>query len=215
MLNTYWFLKNQKRLLWLCNTPYVRKWFRWVLRIHRDCPPDKEIVRLLPACYHYQIAEDLYAADFRTHPKFAKRLYHALYYVWLACHVWDLIADRFAPELSFGFSTLTKYPDANVETNTVDGVVWEDTSTTTWATLRNDAGDSFNDSSSYLTPSSTIPGSVGWRAVILGFYRQLGRSIYLFDTSSLGAPATISAAILSLYGYSKADPNSDAPNINI
>jgi hypothetical protein len=33
-----WFRKHQGKLLWLCNSPVTRDWFRWLLRIHKDHP---------------------------------------------------------------------------------------------------------------------------------------------------------------------------------
>lgn len=52
--------------------------------------------------------------DFRTHDKFSKRLYYAFYPLWWTLHQWDtLFANNFAPQLNFGFDTLTAYPDAD------------------------------------------------------------------------------------------------------
>src|ERR1051325_3574255 len=84
-------------------------------------------------------------ADFRSHPKFAKRLYYAFRPVWWAMHIWDLAADRFIPRLSFGFDTLTAFPDAGTGVTAVDGPAGYNGQNVSFPTIR--AGTSANQSS--------------------------------------------------------------------
>jgi hypothetical protein len=115
-------------------------------------------------------------------------------------HFWDwCIADRWVPELSFGFATLEKYPDADPETNTMDGKVNleydVDTNLYTWFNLRdasvgNEVSDSVAEESYMQIGCDSSSGK----------FRHLKRSAFLFDTSALTTAAIISAATLSFYG---------------
>ena len=112
----------------------------------------------------------------------------------MAFHIWDLFADHYTPKLSLGFATLTVYPDANVESTTVDGEANRNGVDETWGTIRAGAGVGFNDSGGadrnfavLLTSNTTNQ------------YAQIYRSFFLFDISSLAAGQTISAAVLSFY----------------
>lgn len=149
--------------------------------------------------------------DFRTHLKFAKRVYFAFKPMWWAMHIWDeLFADRFAPQYGFGFSVLTAYPDPHPETSTVDGRVVQSGSNATWATIRDGAGDGarddFDGSENIITVNT---GTTTDR------FSMMIRSIFLFDTSSITAPATISDAVFSIYGHTKSDTLSASPTVNI
>lgn len=124
-----WFRKHQQILVGLLNVPIIKIWFRWVLRIRKcDCLLSEKINLILPNQFHKNArveGDKIFAtADFRTHWKYSKRIYHAFKWVWWTLHFWDwLIADRFLPELSFGLFTLTKSPDAGSGLVTSDGTV--------------------------------------------------------------------------------------------
>lgn len=205
-----WFLRNQKKLLWLLNNYFTKRWFRHALRIHRDdCPLEEQIVEIGPNRFVMKertmfqdgkmVCER--TADFRTHSKYAKRIYLAFWPFWWMMHVWDsLIADRFIPRLSFGFDTLTVRPNANVESVSVDGrvqnfgVVWSTTHDAADGSSAQDssANDYFTESY-FSTPTYTI-----------------NRAFFLFDTSALTASANISAAVFSLSGDGTAEENADS-----
>jgi hypothetical protein len=214
------FLRHQRTLLWLLNARLTRLWFRWVLRIHRDCPRDSRIIEIYPHAFvrlagyakvegHWQQQR---IADFRTHPKFAKRLYHAFKPLWWLMHVWDMVADPLIPSLSFGFSTLTVNPNADPESTTIDGQVQQTYSAgsgQSWATIRNAAGSGFRDN---VSPENIIyiasdSGSNNWKI--------MERSIFLFDTSALTSAASVSAATFSIFGNGKTDPQGWTPNVNL
>jgi len=105
-------------------------------------------------------------------------------------------------------ATLTVYPDPDIETTSVDGETSESGSQT-WATIIAAAGDAKTDDegTGYFVRIRA--------AVTLNDFTYLGRPIILFDTSALTAGATISAAVLSIYGLSKEDGPGWSPTYNI
>lgn len=196
--NEKWFDKNQKVLLWLLNSKLTKRWFRWILRIRKhDVGYDKIITSLLPNSYtvfEKFIGEQvLLTTDFRTHPKYGKRIYYAFKPLWWCIHAWDeVFADRYMPQWSYGFDTLTAYPDANPETTTVDGRFYTYTLSTWQLTHDASASDGADDNlasaqSLYAKDNDTGPS------------RQINRAMYLFDTSALPDGASVSAATLSIY----------------
>lgn len=210
------FLLHQDALLWLLNAPVLRWWFRWVLRIHgdRSAMRGRRITRILPHAIHWW--EGSYQKfEFRTHAKFGKRLYFAFRPLWWALHAWDwAIADRWLPELSFGFDTLTAWPnaDADADPTTTDGSVaqvYAAGSGQTWATIRAAAGTDASDDGTSAHLFYIIADTVSSRWV------QLRRGIHLFDTSALGVGAEVSAGTLSYYGSSKSEGISGTPSLNI
>jgi hypothetical protein len=197
MFGRAFFLKHQGKLLWLLNTPGVGEWFRYVLRIQgkRSSVGRRRIIGILPHAIFWR-QEGEYVAEFRTHAKFSKRLYFAFAPLWWAFHAWDwCVADRWIPQLSFGFSTLTEYPDADTETTSVDGPVrqtyaWY--SGVSWATIRGAAGSYANDTASENRFCGLVSDSN------TNMYIEMNRSIFLFDTSALTSAASISAATFSV-----------------
>lgn len=207
-----WFERHQALLLWLLNAPVLCLLVRWVFRIRSyDCPRDVEITHVGPNRFGWDHEDGRRTTDFRTHDKFSKRVYYALKPLWWALHYWDeAFADRYAPGLSFGFSTLTVYPQPNPASTACDG--WVSTGPglgdVSWATLIADGGGnhSATDTILYvLWEDGITPGTWDW----------LVRSITLFDTSALTASATISAGVLSVSGYSKSNDDLASPNIDI
>lgn len=155
-------------------------------------------------------------AEFRTNNKFSKRLYYGLYPIWWLMHQWDiLLANNFAPQYNLGFDTLTVYPDADPETNTVDGypyVFYGAGSGLDWSVLRVDdgsTGGAFDDNPIQLFLAYILADTTTNK------FRGLRRGIFLFDTSSLTSGAIISSAVVSIYGKSKADGASNSPQIGI
>ncbi len=92
---------------------------------------------------------------------------------------------------------LTVYPDAGSGSTTVDGTVERGTDGT-WSEVRDGAGTAVTTTNSFY---GTWLGCKGTTNVWDG----IRRCIFTFDTSGLGAGASISAAILSLYGFNKDD----------
>ncbi len=131
--------------------------------------------------------------------------------MWWVIHAWDyFLADRFIPQWSYGFSTLTKYPDPDPETTSVDGNVNRALANETWGTIRAGAGSNAGAAASedYFIRMASTGTSNQWST--------LHRAIFLFDTSALTSGATISAAVLSLFGVEKLDEaTAITPNIDI
>ncbi len=103
-------------------------------------------------------------------------------------------------------------PNPHPETSSVDGwVVHNDTGGLAWATLRASAG------------TSAAPSVGGVLDTIIGIrcdsitnkYDRLYRSIFLFDTSSLGTSITIASATLSIYGSNTGGWPGIIPKVNI
>lgn len=100
-------------------------------------------------------------------------------------------------------TTSTFYPDADPETTSVDGRVFEfQSGGVSWATIQSAAGTTASDSDTDIWAVRITPGSS------VNLWRTIIRSIYLFDTSSLPDNDIISSGTLSIYGLSKADPSS-------
>lgn len=114
-----WFALHQHRLLWCLNSPGIGRLMRRSLRINMadvSMPRNTKIVEIAPNHYTVQLPSGEYRSDFRTHPKYAKRVYYSWKTVWWLMHYWDeVFADRRVPALSFGFATLTAYPDPSIE----------------------------------------------------------------------------------------------------
>ena len=106
--------------------------------------------------------------------------------------------------------TLIFYPDADPETSSVDGyVAHSEAAGLTWAALIAAAGNQATDT------SSDEPGFSITAHADTGKWLRNARGIWLFDTSSLPATATIISATLSLFSSDKADNLNILPNINI
>jgi hypothetical protein len=202
--NQQWFAKNQRLLLWLLNAPIIKIWFRWVFRIRQhDCPLKTRITDIQPNNFSFG---DRYfkkkgkwfrerTTDFRTHPKFGKRAYYAFRPFWWTIHAWDwLIADRFVPRLSYGFSTLTQFPGSTGTDNPVDGVVGVNPAGSSWASIRAAAGDDAQ-------ITNTIDDSTLLQTNASAQYIHMYRAIHCFNTAALTSGASISSAVLSHYVF--------------
>lgn len=119
------------------------------------------------------------------------------------------------PEFGYPFeirASATYYPDAHVETASVDGMVGYSSGSNggdlVWADIRGHGGNIFRDD----TPTADNPAWLQTTAD-QDYYKILYRSIYLFDTSGLGSGAVISAAVFSFYGSAKADTFGITPDL--
>jgi len=211
MFDIDFFNEHQSKLLWLLNKPIVSKWFRYVLRINSDRSDIKtrQIDKIEPNAIFWSDG-DLTVGEFRTHDKFSKRLYHAFKYIWWLMHFWDwLVADRFIPQLSFGFATLTTYPDAgNPGTTTHDVDLWRYVAAgDTWnsfATGNGNGGDQTSTSQSavYIKSHTTT-----------NLFTENDRAQLLFDTSSITSNGQTFSAVLSIWRSSTFDGGNWAPNM--
>lgn len=101
----------------MANLPIAGRWLRRRLGLRRDLP----VTILRPMAAHYALPDGQFLAEVYTNWKFSRAVYHAFKPLWWAIHYWDeLIADRWLPELSYGFDTLTisatgGYPTTNFD----------------------------------------------------------------------------------------------------
>lgn len=186
----------------------IRCWGRHKFRIDQDKEgKGREVSDILPNGYFLTNADGNKTFIVRTHCKYAKRLYYGFLPIWWMLHLLDWLIQTWNPEFSFGFDTLTAYPDAHPETNTVDGFVRRFVSDSTWTDVRDGNGTYGEDN-----------GSAGWMCCLNrngdGTYGLMQRSIFLFNTSSLDDNAVISEANISVYKSGGAT-DSETPDYHI
>lgn len=184
------FLKNQTLLKWFSNTNYGKG----VLGHGLD-----KVDLILPNAVFKKEGET-YTAEFRTHDKYSKRLFYEYKPIWKAFHWFDEhIANVYIPKLNLGFDTLTVFPDANPESTSVDGRVWTENRLNNFSDIRNAASaDQAND-----TSASDFFVRLLAHASSSDQFAYLGRSLFLFDTSSLSSSATIDSSTISFFGTAK------------
>lgn len=117
--------------------------------------------------------------------------------------------DKAIYPVEIGASPETFYPDADPETNTVDGTV-RTSSISSWATVKalTTAG-WFDSAGDYIYPYyiKAFSNTNTWN--------RLARSIILFNTDSLPDDANITDVTLSLAGYAKVDDGYWTPKVNV
>lgn len=182
-----WFEYRQAKLLWLVNTRLGRR----LLRIHgnRSSVGKNKITKITPNSISWDDK-----TEFRTHDKFAKRLYYGLKPLWFVLHGWDTLLGN---KWSFGFDTLTQYPGSSGANNPVDGRTGRSGVDESRTVIISSAGNdtSYTDTANYLTQLTGSATTNQYSAAYL--------SIYLFDTSAIGDSDTVSAAVFSLWGAGK------------
>lgn len=200
-----WFKNHQRTLLWLCNTPVISAVFRRILCINgeRSSVGKRKIARILPNEITWATGKkNEYQSEYRTHDKYAKRLYYAFKPLWYAIHYWDiLVANPVKPAWNLGFDSLTAYPAAG-SNSPVDGRVFRSVTAETFSTIRAGAGTGASD-----TDSDDRMAQLASHASTSNNYYVLVRSIFCFDSSSLTASANISNDVFSLYGNDKTNGN--------
>jgi hypothetical protein len=97
------------------------------------------LLKLNHTLFTWQNNDGTFSTEFRTNAKFARRLYYALKPIWQVMHLWDKLVSP-VPYLNLGFDTLTKYPDADAETDTVDGDAQRSSVSQIWADILAGAG---------------------------------------------------------------------------
>lgn len=196
-----WFYKHQRILRWFANT----KVGRYVFRIHgkRSSVGKNKIALIEPNSITWIISKKngkfKLKTEFRTHNKFAKRLFYSFKPLWYLIHGWDMIANQVKPAWNLGFDTVTAYPSAGAA-SPADGVVGRGSGLDeSLATITAGAGLYGNPTSANiaitLITASTTSNQFG----------NLRRAIAGFDTSSIDDAATISSAVLSFYGTGQAN----------
>lgn len=220
MFNKEWFEKHQKLLLWLLNTPIVSSWFRSKLRIkdeveniaYRKVKLSKvEIARITPnAIFWIQNKKKRKVGfDIRTHDKFSKRLFLSFKPLWSLIHCWDTIfANNLNPKWNLGFDNFGPlYPAAGAN-SPVDGFTSRGGVDEDWATLRGGAGNAADVTGTQFLVQGLSASTTSNQ------YSQINRGHFLFDTSVIGAGATIDTAVISLWSNSKLNQLSGGASAN-
>ena len=146
MFNEKYFKKNQKLLLFLTNNCILKYWFRYILRIHKDLKFSEKIYRLEPNNYQVLLNDGQIRADFRTHNKFAKRIFYAFKPYWYFRHYLDNVIHFarslfYLPKLQLAYDTLTAYPAAgNISPCDGQAARLVSASPEAWATIQGGAG---------------------------------------------------------------------------
>lgn len=179
-------------LLWFVNTWIGRR----ILCIRE--PLSRRIEALIPNAYAWHNPNGSVIAKFYSKPNIAILLFREFKFLWRLLHFLDdFLLDRWAPAWSFGFATFE--PDPDPESSSCDGFVetFDALETATWAFIRG-AGYSkipYDDSIDMFAAVSAGQYADG--------FTLLDRTILIFDTSAIGALATILSASCDLYCISK------------
>lgn len=191
--NADWFRNHQSSLLsWLNGSWLKRKLSRRAFRIEATEP----ITEIAPSYYVVKLDETQRRADFRTHPKYAKRLYYSLIAYWWFLHFLDwAFLDRFVPQYSFGLTTLTATPGLSTGGTTGDGYIGRIVS----------AGSVFSTIIGAAAGTTlSMTGTLGALVRIIAHadtsdrYTEIRRSGFTFDTSAVGASSTVTGVDLRL-----------------
>lgn len=195
-----WFFINQPLLLWLVNTDYGRDML---------CIPKAygKIVQFNKNMVRTEIEPGKYLSDFRIGTKYGNGIRQR----WKDfSQARDWYYDRFdntyllpsyirykkqlQPLLVA--TTVTAYPDPDVESATVDGIAYQNTDNTAWGTLRAGAGSTADDTAEGDFVNRVVNGSSSaWKLIQHGFF--------LYDTSAIPDTESILSATHSLRGSQK------------
>lgn len=212
VFDKFWFQKHQSKILWLANSWLGKYIFQFRKMGHYLENP---IVKITPCSVAERLEDGQIREHFFVRNEYARKLYFYLYPIWLTMHIWDwFMADHFrlAPQLSFGFSTLTVSPGSIGAENPVDGTVRFTTDNLTWAEVR-DATDGTSKVTNGGASSYVMRIKSGTNS---NTYQSIYRAITCFDTSALTAGATISATTFSFYANAGgSDEASWTPDINV
>jgi hypothetical protein len=200
-----WFDHNQNILVQMANTHYGRD----LLNIEHNGLPvvyiAKNEVRYLLGM---KDGEYECMSDYRVGAKWANVIRSRFSQFRSAAKYFEVSAWEQAGKSMFALDdarvlalTLTAYPDANPETTTMDGFTQrENVSGETWASLRGGAGTTSDDTGSAPGASAYLLAHTNSNT-----WRKMNRGNAGFDTSTLTASASISAATLSFYGRATTD----------
>lgn len=169
------FKDHQKALLWFFNTK-IGKWYGGIT--HKE-----KVTKITPNAYHIKVGKGKYKLIARTYPVYAIKVYQLLKYVPVIA-----IGTAMRPLLPYALALTT----TNFYSGAGDGVCYQE-AVETWDSARAQS------SSNYVFDNTSGPVQFiqSWTS---GSYHPIRRAFFPTDTSSLGASATISAAVMKIYG---------------
>jgi hypothetical protein len=116
-----WFKTNHKRLCWAFNAPLLGRWLRRGLGLRRD----GRVTDIRPESVVIEFEPNRFEFNGWTGDVVSQYVYEVAKPLWWAIHYWDeWVADRWMPELSYGFDTLTTYTQtASASTRAFDAFI--------------------------------------------------------------------------------------------
>lgn len=216
------FKKHQKELVAFANTSHGKE-----LLESRGAKFEAPIVKVTPDGVYEWFGGNVFRATFHPRSPFIKIFSEVLTMVDIAkengfdTQKKDLVIPHFLGETRLLRNELPQiflasgdpfYPDEHIEVSSVDGNVFRSLTAgngTAWTALRNGAGTGSSDTTALDVGMLIRSGQAG------NEWRQISRSIYLFDTNSLDDTIIITPSTLSLYAGSKGDNISITPNMNL
>ena len=220
------FTKYQAKLVAFANS-WLGRWFFKLNKV--ELPKAARIMEVGPGHasydwkYDWKTGQLIKTSMFFTSNRFQRRLEYV--YSKAAAVVGSFAAFKLMnPVGALGFlpmvalTTTTFFPDANVESTSVDGGVshwYAVASGVDWATLIAAAGTHAAPSSAGIDDGTNTDGLKMGCDSVTDKYVGMCRFICLFDTSAIGDTDTISAATLSIRGTVKEDSAGVAPTFNI
>jgi len=200
-----WFARNQRWLVGMANLPIAGRWLRRRLGLRRDLP----VTMLRPMAAHYALPDGQYVAEVYTTWRFSKLVYRAFKPLWWAIHYWDeLIADRWMPELSYGFddlsiATTNGYPTTNFDMTIgadakATGIYSQESTLQTYARARFGANFQQFINSSLQVSQTYTPNPNEY---------SINRFILKVDLGGAlgGLPIRVSSALLALVSFTRAN----------
>lgn len=187
-----WFERHQGALLWLANN----RWLGGAFRRRINLRPDMRVTMITPDAVNYASDGPECVLIAYPGPAVAMDVYHAFKPLWWAIHYWDeFVADRWIPELSYGFDTLTQNTQATAS-QYFDGAI---TSDATGQSTANSAtagatvtifmdGDQLQLDSSYSSISKKY---------------SFSRLFFKFNLTSVTGSVMVSNAVFSIGGSSR------------
>lgn len=183
-----WFERHQGALLWLANN----RWLGGAFRRRINLRPDMRVTMITPDAVNYATDGPEFVLIAYPGPAVAMDVYRAFRPLWWAIHYWDeFVADRWIPELSYGFDTLT----ANTQTSGqyFDGAI-QGSSTTSYADASTLSGTAV---ALYPTDGSEL--GLEWSRIGTSDY-VLSKLFFKFNLTSISGSVIASSAVFSIGG---------------
>lgn len=187
-----WFAMQQGLLLWMANSMYGRD----LLCICKSFP---KIVRITPNSITSRIGDKLFVTDFRTHSKWSKIIrYRWKEFQEYATFYYKQLPSRFrilfpvVPQMGFAYVSSTFYPAAGAASPVDGNVTYQGAGLESFASVRGAA-----DGTAVDVTSANINAFCACSNFATAY--DIERGVTCFDTSSIGAGATVTAAVDSIY----------------
>lgn len=194
VFDKHWFKRYKLPLLLLVNTAYGKRFF--CIDTDKSSVGKNWIINITPNSITWRDSKNkgVVSTEFRTHDKFAKRLYFSLLPLWSLFHSWDSLVNRLRmPLLNVGFDSLTAFPAAGAN-SPVDGYVGFGSADIAFSSVRAQAGNT--------AAVSDTANNLPWlgASTTTNQFATTFLAIFLFDTSAITASPPVITATLSIFG---------------